>query len=87
VNRTHGQMILPEDYNFLIIDGEVNKFHQSNDTLYNLQCYISQPCQPKPSDHYKILSVQGSGKYKILKLEKLDTIPLTNDPTPQQDLH
>jgi|SRR5688572_1987056 len=76
------QKILPQDYSFLITDGEVTKLHQSNDTLYELKCYIDRPCQPRPETHYKILSSIKTGEFVILKLERLDTIPLTTNPYP-----
>jgi hypothetical protein len=38
---------------------------------------------PKPSKHYKIVSSNTSGNFVILKLEQLDTIPLTTDPFPE----
>lgn len=66
-----------QDYNFLVSDGEISKLHQSNDTLYELHCYINQPCQTRPEKHYKILSSQELKNFIILRLERLDTIPLT----------
>jgi hypothetical protein len=75
--------LLQHDYNFLVTDGEVKKLHQSNDTLYELQCYIDRPCQLRPSQHYKILSSSNLGDLIILKLECLDTIALTTIPYPE----
>lgn len=66
-----------QDYNFLVSDGEIGKLHQSNDTLYELHCYIYQPCQNRPEAHYKILSSHELKNFTIFKLERLDTIPLT----------
>ena len=74
--------LLYQDYSFLVTDGEVTKLHRSNDTLYELKCYIDQPCQPKPAKHYKILSSNKTGDFTIIKVERLDTIPLTSDPYP-----
>lgn len=76
------QIILTQNYNFLSVDGEVGTLKQSNDTLYELKCYIDQPCQPIPSKHYKILSVKRISEFTIIKLEDLDTIPLTMNPYP-----
>lgn len=76
------QKILLQDYNFLGVDGEVRTLRQSNDTLYVLKCYIDRPCQPKPSNHYKIISSTKEFGIIILKLEGLDTISLTTDPYP-----
>lgn len=74
--------VLLQDYSFLLINGTVTKLHQSNDTLYELKCYIDRPCQPRPAKHYKILSSDKTGDFTILKVERLDTIPLTSDPYP-----
>lgn len=74
--------LLTEDYNFLATDGEINKLHQSNDTLYELHCYIDQPCQPVPETHSRIISSQQIKDFTILKIEQLDTIPLTTVPYP-----
>lgn len=74
--------ILSQNYNFLAVDGEVGTLKQSNDTLYQLKCYINQPCQPRPSGHSRILSVKRMSDFIILKLESLDTIPLSIDPYP-----
>jgi len=80
--RIEAQKILKQDYNFLMTDGGVSKLHQSNDTLYELHCYIDRPCQPTPEDHYKIISSVVKGSFAILKLEKLDSIALTTNPYP-----
>lgn len=79
---SQGLKVLPQDYSFLVTDGEVTKLRQSNDTLYELKCNIDRPCQPRPSSHYKILSSNKTGEFIILKLERLDTIPLTTNPYP-----
>lgn len=71
-----------QDYSFLLTNGTVTKLHQSNDTLYELKCYIDRPCQTKPAKHYKILSSDKTGDFTVLKVEQLDTIPLTSDPYP-----
>jgi hypothetical protein len=76
------QKLLTQDYNFLVTDGEISKLHQSNDTLYEFHCYIDRPCQPMPEKHSKIISLQQTKDFTILKLEQLDTIPLTTDPYP-----
>ena len=82
IGCSQGQRFLLQDYSFLATDGEITKLHQSNDTLYELKCYIDRPCQPRPARHYKILSSNKSGEFVILKLERLDTISLTMDPYP-----
>ena len=80
---SQNQKILAQDYNFLVTDGEISKFHQSNDTLYELHCYIDLHCQPQIENHYKIISSQKIRNFTIVKLEGLDTIPLTTDPYPK----
>ena len=82
VGCSQRQKLLVQDYSFLVTDGEVTKLKQSNDTLYELKCYIDRPCQPRPATHYKILSSNKTGEFVILKLERLDTIPLTTNPNP-----
>lgn len=82
ISCTHRQKVLLQDYNFLVPDGEVMKLTQSNDTLLLLHCYIDKPCQAKPVKHFKIVSSEQSGGVRILKLEQLDTIPMTTNPYP-----
>ena len=75
-------IILTQDYNFLLPDGEITKLRQSNDTLYEYKCYVDRPCQFKPETHYKILSSSKTKDFTILKLEWLDTIPLKDELCP-----
>ena len=82
IGFSQNQKLLAQDYSFLVIDGGINKLHQSNDTLYELHCYIDQPCRSKPEKHSKIISSQQIKDFTILKLEQLDTIPFTTDPYP-----
>lgn len=82
IGFSQNQKLLTQDYSFLVIDGGINKLHQSNDTLYELHCYIDQPCQSKPEKHSKIISSQQINDFTIVKLEQLDTIPLTTEPYP-----
>lgn len=83
IGHSQGQKILKQDYNFLVVDGEISKLHQSHDTLYELHCYVNQPCQTIPEHHYKIISYSKKDVFTILKLEQLDTIPLTTNPYPK----
>ena len=83
ISCSQSQKILSQDYNFLGVDGEVSKLHQSNDTLYELHCYIDRPCQPRPEKHSKIISSYKKGEFTILKLEQLDTIPLSINSYPE----
>ena len=77
-----GQKLLLQDYSFLLINGTVTKLHQSNDTLYELKCYVDRPCLYKPAKHYRVLSSDRRGDFVLLNVERLDTIPLTSDPYP-----
>src|ERR1035437_33665 len=74
---------LKEDYNFIGLDGEVRKLHKSNDTLYELKCYIEKPCIERSEEHYKIISSITKNDFTILKLEKLDTLRMTTNPYPE----
>jgi len=79
----HAQQILKDDYYMVSVD-DTKMYKQSNDTLYQYKC--SPDFKPflslKPTSHYKILGYQVKSGYTILKLEQLDTIPLTSDPYP-----
>ena len=77
-------IILAQDYNFLLPDGEITKLRQSNDTLYEYKCYVDQPCHFKPETHHKIISSSKTGDFTILKLEWLDTIPLKDQFCPDK---
>lgn len=74
--------VLSQSYSFLLIDNEVKKYTQSNDTLYQYHCYVNKPCVPKAEDHYKILSRTNLGEFVVVKMEKLDTLKLTTEPYP-----
>lgn len=71
------QKIIPGDYSFIGIDGEVRTLRQSNDTLYFLKCYTDKPCNPQPENHYKIISVKNMSGFFVLKLESLDSMALS----------
>jgi hypothetical protein len=68
--------VLTEKYSFLLPDGEMTILKQSNDTLYQYDCYVGQPCPMKTQNRYKIIETHKSGNFMILKLERLDSIPL-----------
>ena len=59
-----------------MIDGEVTKLKQSNDTLYEYDCFIDRPCS---ETHHRIIATHEMGEFTILKVERLDTIPLSDD--------
>ncbi len=77
------QQILKDDYYMVSVD-DTKLFRQSNDTIYLYKCspdFIQLP-HLKASDHYKILNINTTSNFSILKLEKLDSIQLTTDPYP-----
>lgn len=76
------ERFLPQDYSFLGLDGEVTKLRQQNDTLYELKCYSYKPCVDRLGKRFKILSSAIKDNITVLKLERLDSIPLTTDPFP-----
>jgi len=71
--------ILSQEYFFLTVDGEVQRLKQSKDTLYSFFCYADKSCH---KSHYKIIAVHVKGVFTILKLEDLDTIPLSENLCP-----
>ena len=71
--------ILAQDYNFLTVDGGVHKLKQSNDTLYDISCYINEPCH---ESRYKIISTHEAGEFIILKLDYLGSIPQSQNLCP-----
>lgn len=73
---------LPDEYNFLQREGKVFKVFQSNDTLYEVRKSIYNQNFVDPRKHYKIHGFKELPNYHILKLEQLDTIPLTTDSYP-----
>jgi len=78
------ESILNQDYSFLVTDGEVNKFRQSNDTLYQISCSPNQFCeQGTEGKYFRILSSINIDDVIALKLERLDSIPLAIEPFPK----
>lgn len=71
-----------DEYNFLQREYKKFKLKQSNDTLYDVfeSSYDSNFTEPRR--HYKIHGFIEIPNYHLLKLERLDTIPLTTDPYP-----
>lgn len=73
---------LLDEYNFLQREGKIFKLYQSQDTLYEVRKSIYSPDFTDPRKHYKIHGFLEIPNYHLLKLESLDTIPLTTDPYP-----
>ncbi len=78
-----GQFNLKQDYKFIGIDGEVRKLHKRNDTIYLYKCFIDRPCIENSREHYKIVSSITDNEITVFKLEKLDSLQMTNDPYPE----
>jgi hypothetical protein len=79
----NGQSLLTKGYYFPLADIEVNKMSQRNDTLYEYKCYTNKPCIENPKRHYKVWGIVVQADKYIFKLERLDTIPLTSTPYPE----
>ncbi|MCT3734859.1 hypothetical protein [Elizabethkingia anophelis] len=81
------QNFIKEPY-YIIGADEMYKLVQSNDTLYVLPTVSMKKIYPKKEnykDHYRIWGVQSyKDKGFVLKLEKLDSIQLTNNPYPKE---
>lgn len=82
ISCSQNKTILKQDYNFLVVDGEIAKLHQHADTLFELKCYVGRPCLDMYQKRFKILSSIQTGNIVIIKAERLDTIPFTRDPYP-----
>lgn len=63
-------------------DGEIKKLRQSNDTLYEYTSVLYSHSHFKLEAYYKIISSSKTGDFTILKLERLDTIPLNDQLCP-----
>lgn len=76
--------IFKQPYYFVGQD-EMHVFRQSNDTLYASTTFSLEPFNiEKYKKHYKICSInENQSDLLIVKLESLDSIPLTTDPYPE----
>jgi len=74
---------LLDEYNFLQREGKIFKLYQSQDTLYEVRKSVYSLDFTAPRKHYKIHGFIEIPNYHLLKLERLDTIPLTTDPYPK----
>lgn len=79
--------ILPDDIYFLNLNNKAFKYQQSNDTLYEYRCAPTGECLPEYRKHYRIHRSEVIPPYSILRLERLDTIPLTTKPYPADRYH
>ncbi|HAY3538662.1 hypothetical protein HZP95_00880 [Elizabethkingia anophelis] len=81
------QNFIKEPY-YIIGPDEMYKLVQSNDTLYVMPTFNMKNLSLKKGnyqDHYKIWGVQSyKDKGFVLKLEKLDSIQLTDNPYPEE---
>ncbi|MCL1034473.1 hypothetical protein [Elizabethkingia anophelis] len=82
-----GQSFIKEPY-YIIGPDEMYKLVQSNDTLYVMPTFNMKNLSLKKGNyqnHYKIWGVQSyKDKGFVLKLEKLDSIQLTDNPYPEE---
>ncbi|SEL75699.1 hypothetical protein [Parapedobacter koreensis] len=81
--------VLEQAYSFIISDGEVAKISQRNDTLYQWHGNIIAidpelliAIDDEPKNRYRIIATTDADNLTLLKLEHLDSIPLTTDPFP-----
>jgi hypothetical protein len=87
----HGQQLLHQEYSFIGRGLGVTKLRQSHDTLYLFQTYPARLAGPgiakaqalRVGDHFKIIASSSTGKFDVLKVEKLDTLKLTSTPYPE----
>lgn len=86
-NLSKSQDFIDQTYYFIGPD-EMHIYRQSNDTLYNYTSYSIQ--EPKKIDrirmHFKILEnkkLDSNDNVYTLKMERLDSIPLTTDSFPE----
>lgn len=75
------QQSLKQDYYFITEVG-YEKITQSGDTLYRCRCQKDFKCHDFGTKHYKILKSENTGDYLVLKMESLDSIPMTTNPYP-----
>lgn len=80
---TINAQIFKEPYYFIGPD-EMHVYKSSNDTLYTSTTFsLQQPTTKKYRNHYKIWDVkENPSDMVIMKLESLDSIPLTTEPYP-----
>ncbi|MDQ1160451.1 1,2-phenylacetyl-CoA epoxidase PaaB subunit [Chryseobacterium sp. SORGH_AS 447] len=84
ININIDSQIFKEPYYFVGPD-EMHVYKKSNDTLYTSTAFsVKLPETTKYREHYKIWSVkENPSDITIMKLENLDSIPLTTDPYPE----
>jgi hypothetical protein len=87
----HGQQLLHQEYSFIGRGLGMTKLRQSHDTLHWFQTYpagLARSGSAKAQalrlgEHFKIIAAARSGKFDVLKVEKLDTLKLTSTPYPE----
>lgn len=84
INININSQIFKEPYYFVGPD-EMHVYKKSNDTLYTSTTFsVKLPEATKYRGHYKIWSVkENSSDITIMRLENLDSIPLTTNPYPE----
>lgn len=69
------------DDKYYFVNGlELFGIRQGNDTLYEFKCYANFQCQDRIRKHYRVIESLDTLNWKVVKLERLDSIPLTTKP-------
>lgn len=69
------------DDTYYFVNGlEVFGIKQSRDTIYEFKCYANLQCQERFRKHYKIIQSKDTLNWTLVKIERLDSIPLSTEP-------
>ena len=82
IQTIYSQEVLNDDYYF-VSGKELTKIQKSNDTIYLYKCNSTFDCLDKYRNHFKILKSEEIENITLLKMERLDSIPMTTDPYPE----
>ncbi|TYB76936.1 hypothetical protein [Bizionia myxarmorum] len=81
-NFIFAQSLLNEKYYF--VNGtELFGIKRSNDTIYEFKCRPDFKCSSNNRKRFVVLESKIFGNQKILKIERIDSIPLTTNPIPE----
>ena len=69
-----------KDKYYFVNGRELFGIRQSNDTLYQLKCAANFQCLDGARKHYRVIESLDTLNWKLVKLERLDSIPLTTEP-------
>jgi hypothetical protein len=80
-NNVFSQNLLDDTYYF--VNGtELFGIKKSNDTIFEFKCNSDFKCSEKYRKKFKILKTKTIGQKEILAIERIDSIPLTTNPIP-----